>query len=125
MTVIYKPVPDYPGYEVGDDGTVWSNHRPKCIYEMRGDYYELLPVKKANGYWQVSLVRNRVKASFQIHQLVLLCHVGECPLGCVVAHNDSNTANNRLDNLRYTTQKDNLDDRAYNFNNTRRYKFTH
>ncbi len=37
-------------------------------------------------------------------------HVGACPDGQEVCHNDGNTLNNRLDNLRYDTRRaNNLD----------------
>lgn len=47
-----------------------------------------------------------------VHRLVLLAFVGPCPEGMECCHNDGNPKNNRLDNLRWDTPKNNQLDRG-------------
>lgn len=44
------------------------------------------------------------------HRLIALAFMGECPSGMEVCHNDGDPTNNNINNLRYGTRKDNMDD---------------
>jgi len=60
-------------------------------------------------------------SSYKIHQLICEAFNGEKPFdGAVVMHIDENAANNRPDNLKWATQKENLN--AAGFKEYRRTK---
>jgi hypothetical protein len=52
-----------------------------------------------------------------VHVMVARAFLGRCPPGMEVRHGDSNKANPRLDNLSYSTHKDNHSDRLANGTN--------
>lgn len=71
--------------------------------------------KHRNGY----LTINTDGKSYLVHRLVLETFVGECPEGCVCDHISRNRDDNRLENLRWVTIKENqhntsANDRCFN-----------
>lgn len=106
--VRYRQVPDRPGYRVGDDGSVWSQ-----VKQRRGDRLFLGEWKlctaspQSNGHMTVWLGRRWQRF---VHRLVLEAFVGPCPEGMECRHLDGNPANNKLDNLKWGTRKENQDD---------------
>lgn len=48
--------------------------------------------------------------NYHVHRLVLEWFVGPCPEGMEACHNDGDSTNNRLDNLRWDTRKANIID---------------
>lgn len=70
-------------------------------------YYKLLiPSTTRDGYKQVGLCDSQ--KAIHIHTLVMMTYVGPRPDGKQVDHRDRNKANNRLENLRYVTRKENM-----------------
>lgn len=109
MTEKWKPVHGYEGrYEVSDSGLVrsLSTYRPTS-----GGV--LTPWVQNRGYRYVSL-RDAFgeRKTFAVHRLVLEAFVEPCPNGKQVAHGDGNPGNNRLENLRWSTAKENIADRT-------------
>jgi hypothetical protein len=111
MGVQFRHVPGYPGYCVGDDGSVWS-----CLTTRRRYYptwHGLKPADDGDGYRTVSL-RNPEAGTSRTHRvncLVLLAFIGPRPEGMDACHDpDPNPANNRLSNLRWGTRKANVED---------------
>jgi hypothetical protein len=85
----------------------------------------LVPVMKSGTkgykYHCVSLSVNNMVDSRPIHRIVLESFVGFCPTNMEGCHKDGNRANNRLDNLRWDTHKNNfLDTDCKGENNGRR-----
>lgn len=105
----WRPIHDYEGrYEVSNTGFVrsLSAYRPTS-----GGV--LTPWIQNRGYCYVTLrSASGAKKSFAVHRLVLEAFVEPCPPGKQVAHNDGNPRNNRLENLRWATAKENIADRA-------------
>lgn len=56
------------------------------------------------GYWQVRLLGER----FVQHRIVWELHFGPVPEGSVIDHIDRDKSNNRIENLRCTTQSSNM-----------------
>lgn len=99
---IWKDIPDYEGrYQVSNLGAVRSLNymhtgTTKIIHHKINKY----------GYVTVCLHKNTVRSHRGVHGLVLRAFVGE-PNGLVPDHINRVRTDNRLDNLRYCTQREN------------------
>lgn len=115
--VEYRDVPDFPGYRVGSDGSVWSCRNrggaKGCVGNVRlltGRWRRMKPrIDPKRGYRSIQLGRGNKHVL--VHRLVLMVFVGPCPDGMEGCHNDGNPANNSLGNLRWGTPKENQEDR--------------
>lgn len=104
---IWKPIPGFPGYEASNLGMVrsWRN-TPRG---RRTDPYIISQFKTNDaGYISVTLQQNGKAKRKYIHSLILLSFVGEKPHNMVCCHLDDNPKNNRLDNIKWDTQKNNI-----------------
>ena len=95
-----KPIPNWPEYEITDDGKVWSKRRHKY----------LKPKTDKDGYYVLSLSRNNKKSWYSIHRLVLITFIGPCPQNMQCRHLDNNKTNNNINNLCWGTAKENVQD---------------
>lgn len=115
----WLPVPGYPDYEVSDQGRVRSLDREvssphwKRTKTVKG---RLLKQSKVGGskpggrYYGCVLYRDRRRRPVMVHSLVLEAFVGPRPEGMNGCHRDDNPENNRLDNLYWGTQQQNVQD---------------
>ncbi len=119
--VQYRDIPGFPGYRVGDDGSVWSLWKQVGIggggvRSVVGDTWHELsrqcrgkPPKNRPTVW---LCNGGEVYRRQVSRLVLLAFVGPCPEGMECRHfPDRDPQNNRLDNLRWDTLSANKADR--------------
>lgn len=114
-TTAYRDIPGFPGYRVGDDGSVWSCRerlwvpgKPGSTWRLGGEWHRLRELAH-NGYMTVVLYPGQVRIG--VHRVVLLAFVGPPPSEHLDAcHGDGNPANNRLDNLRWDTRSGNMAD---------------
>lgn len=111
-TVEYLDIQGFPGYRVGDDGSVWSRRPANGRGPLRESWKRLRPTPDSHGRLFVSLNDNG-KQHF-IHRLVLEAFVGPCPPGLQGCHKDDDPLNNHLGNLRWDTQKANAEDSVRN-----------
>jgi hypothetical protein len=118
MIEYWKPIPDFPGYDVSDRGRVRSYWQRIGLRHTRGTAMvaaetpqRILCPRSAKGYQEVQLCRESVKYHRRIHQLVLLAFVGPCPKGMQGCHEDGVRSNNWLINLRWDTCINNHQDR--------------
>lgn len=102
-TVIFRCVPDFPHYRVGDDGSVWSK-------KPRG--WRRLAPGSSGPYELLWLWRDGKRFHHKTHVLVLEVFVGPRPAGMACCHNDGDPTNNRLSNLRWDTYTANSADKA-------------
>lgn len=115
-SVTYKEIEGYPGYRVGDDGSVWtrlvvvSNGYGRGTSSILGEQWSKLN-PTFQKYLKVSLHRGGKKVQKRVHSLVLGAFVGPRPNGMVACHNDGDPFNNRLSNLRWDTQASNIEDK--------------
>jgi hypothetical protein len=65
--------------------------------------YILSPAPDRDGYMRCQVIVNGRRDRLRIHQAVAAAFIGPCPTGQMVNHKDTNRANNRAENLEYTT----------------------
>ncbi len=110
----YREISEFPGYRVGNDGSVWSNRvlAGKGRW-LVGPWKQLKPGKLHCGHVYVNL-RNDGKTHLRrVHHLVLEAFVTPRPSGMECRHfPDRNPANNRLENLQWGTRSENGMDKA-------------
>lgn len=105
--VNYREIVGYPGYRVGDDGSVWTKKNGRWGF---GDTWRRLKPAlggRGKGHWFVGLYADRSRRLFYVHVLVLTAFRGPCPVGLQGCHNNGNRDDNRLTNLRWDTQSSN------------------
>lgn len=111
-TVEYRDIQDFPGYRVGDDGSVWSCHLWGNNTGKLCDKWRRLKPRKVHGYLAVDLCTQGKKHSYLVHRLVLEAFIGPCQDGMECRHfPDCDPTNNRLENLQWGTNKKNAADR--------------
>jgi len=114
----WRPIPDFPGYEVSNRGRVCSYFRRVGMgsggpdWEIADDPRRILAgYIDRRGYHLVMLRRDGKTYGRRIHALVMLAFHGAPPPGLECAHNNGDAADNRLSNLRYDTRWGNAQDR--------------
>ena len=114
----WKEIPEFPGYEVSDQGRVRSYWRQISFGYRNGTDFILdsqpqrirkpgINKRGKKSYHHVPLYRDKKQFSREVHCLVMLAFKGPRPQGMDVCHNDNNGLNNRFDNLRYDTRSGN------------------
>jgi hypothetical protein len=109
----WRQIPGFPRYQVSNEGSVRSIKR----VDHDGTVHYRPPLK-----WQVDPREDRPGVSVQLRRkgkkfrvgvgpAVLAAFVGPRPDGMECCHNDGNCLNNRLENLRWGTHADNMQDR--------------
>ena len=108
---IWKDIPGYEGfYQVSDMGRVRSvdrkvvrkNGRPHTVIG------KILRPSVASRYSIVQLRNSLHQKGRTVHSLVMLAFVGERVDGIVIDHLNGDTYDNRLENLEYVTQRENV-----------------
>lgn len=102
MTEVWRPVSNFPNYEVSDLGRVRS-----CgIVDRMGRTYPAKILTNARivaRYQRIRLRRDGVTHDLHVHVIVLEAFVCSRGAGMQACHNDGNTSNNTLSNLRWDT----------------------
>lgn len=116
MTEEWKDIPGYEGrYQASTfgrvrslDRTITTNHGVTKFH--RGQM--LNPTPDVNrGYLVVNMRNNAGKLrQRKVHQLILETFVGPCPPNCEVLHGPGGCQDNRLENLRWGTRAENVND---------------
>lgn len=110
---VWKWVPNAPGYRVSNYGRIASHWVQGCGSAVRWRIRpKVLRCHLSSGYVVASLKIDGRQVLRKVHQLVLEAFVGPRPNGMVTCHNDGDSSNNRLENLRYGTPADNGADTA-------------
>lgn len=104
----YDNIPGFPGYYISKRGNLWS-HR-------KGSWRKLKPhLNKLWGRYQCLLTNNQGKKVLcKISRLVAMAWIPNLDNKSVVMHLDDNPLNNHVDNLRWGTQKQNMEDARKN-----------
>lgn len=109
---VWKPIDEWPGYEVSSMGRVRSIDR--TVLDSRGRTYQLRGKllkqnKSGSGYFQVVLSKGGVRKNLSVHRLVALTFIDKHSSG-ITCHKDGCKENNNLSNLRFDTHKGNMAD---------------
>ena len=120
MKEIWKPIPDFPNYQVSSFGRVKSLSRSysthhylsgKLVIKKTKDKFINGWPKYKNGKvyaWMIALRRDNTTYTMRIHILVLTAFQKSRPIGMECCHNDGNPSNNLLSNLRWGTHLENV-----------------
>ena len=113
--VQWLPVVGWEGiYEVSDQGEVRSVSRTVLSKDGRSwalSSNAMTPyIDPKTGYRSLRLTTNGRRVTKRIHVIVLEAFRGSRPTGFVSCHNDGDPSNNRVDNLRWDSQSENLND---------------
>jgi hypothetical protein len=99
----WKVIPFFTAYEVSDLGRV----------KRRSTHYIRSPYVGASGYPMVLLSLRERRENHLVHRLVARAFLGEPPTSeHEVAHGNGNRRDNRLENLRWATPKENGEDKV-------------
>jgi hypothetical protein len=91
-----RQIPGFKNYSITSSGQIYSHL-----------FKRYLNLGTCNaGYKRICLVEGGKKKNFLVHRLVLLAYVG--PSDMVCNHKDADKFNNRLENLEYVSQKENI-----------------
>ena len=89
-------------YEISNHGNVRSLKTGKIKNQT---------INKKDNRPFLNLWKENKQKIMRPHKLVLEAFVGICPQGMECCHNDGNTFNNHIDNLRWDTHTSNIHDR--------------
>lgn len=117
--VVYRPVPEFPGYRVGNiGGGVQTCRKRKSLGYGRGtkwiftEEWKTLSPRISKGRPRVTLHRDGKLYTRFIHTLVLTAFIGPRPEGMEACHDpDPDPFNCDLANLRWDTRQNNTNDK--------------
>lgn len=109
---IWKVIPNYPNYSVSNFGRVKSHARDilktKAIVGIPKAAQILKPtIEERSGYQTVGLSVGSTIISYRVHKLVAEAFIPNPENKPTIDHIDLNKLNNCVDNLRWTTYKEN------------------
>lgn len=97
---VWKPIPNFPGYEVSSFGRVMSYRRKTPVIMKQ--------TLNQENYCQVLLIQNNKPKLCRVHRLVAITFIPNPKNYPIVLHKDNNRTNNYIKNLKWGTQSDNI-----------------
>lgn len=110
---VWKDIPNYEGlYQVSNLGRIKSiTHFVENkttyggIYTVRG---KIINPKVDKGYYRCSLTKNKEKKMVAVHRMVAMAFIPNPENKPFINHINGNTKDNRIENLEWCTQKENV-----------------
>jgi len=112
---IWKKIDGYDNYSVSNLGNVrndMTNRILKAIIDV-------------HGYYTVNLYNNCHRKKHKIHRLVALAFIPNVENKECVDHKDNDKVNNKLENLRWATHQENVQNQSMSKRNTSKVKGVH
>ena len=106
--VRYRTVPGWPRYVVGSDGSVWA--RKWRQHSTERIWLKMQLRRKRGGYLDVMLRRDGRSWRVSVHRLVVWAFSGRLYPEKMCLHRNDIPWDNRLENLRWGTAKQNHED---------------
>jgi hypothetical protein len=105
---LWKSIPDFPDYEISNLGRVKSSYSKNKL--LKWNVQKVSKTSDKYKYVFVKLQKNKQSFSRGVASLVLTAFVGPCPDKMEACHNDGNSLNNCIDNLRWDSHLNNMQD---------------
>lgn len=110
---IWKDIKDFPNYQISNFGRVKSKERItnvgiKNVKEIKREEKILKLFHNKKGYTQTILYRDKKPYPVKIHRLVANAFIPNPENKPQVNHIDGDKNNNRIDNLEWCTQAENI-----------------
>lgn len=106
---VWLPVKGYEGiYEVSNFGKVKRVSRFRGVNKAYLNGYCLKPKDNGKGYYRIKLTVNNKSRRVMLHRIIAEAFIPNPENKPVVNHIDLNKKNNRIENLEWCTQKDNI-----------------
>ena len=108
----WKQIDGYDNYYVSINGEVRNDTTSQILKQKL----------RRDGYYQIGLYKNGKQNFHRVHRLVSLAFIPLVP-GCdFIDHRDCDRTNNSVENLRWVTHQENMQNRALAKNNTSGFK---
>lgn len=113
MIEVWKDIKNFPNYQISNFGRVKSKERItnvgiKNVKQIIRKEKILKPLKITKGYLGTRLYNNLNAKTFKIHRLVAKYFIPNPNNLSQVNHKDGDKTNNRVDNLEWCTQTENM-----------------
>ena len=114
MEEIWKDIKNYEGYQVSNFGRVkslgrWSNRQKNGVSFPYFIKEKILKNRKTKGgYYIVGLCKDKISKDYRVSRLVAEAFIPNPDNKPFVDHIDTNPLNNFSNNLRWVTQKENM-----------------
>jgi len=105
--VEWREIPGWPEYRVNRSGEVLTSN--KRGWSPQTGWRRLKPFFSKTGYVCYDFWRDGRRSKMKAHRIVLMTFVGPSN-GLDACHNNGNKLDNRLENLRWDTRKENIRD---------------
>lgn len=111
---IWKDIPGYERYyQASTLGRVRSIRLRNGVSDKERPTPLILKTRAyKHGYHQLTLGTGNSMASYRLHRLIALTFHGPCPEECECLHINGNPSDNRAENLRWGTKKENSHDKV-------------
>lgn len=96
---MYKQIEEFPNYSISEEGRVINTKYNREITQYLNN----------QGYFEVNLWKNGIGKNRSIHRLVALAFIPNLENKKEVNHKNSDRRNNSIDNLEWTSRKENND----------------
>ena len=109
MNEIWKTIEDYPNYQVSNLGRIKSKKRLKENHNG----LQIVPEKIIkqcirNGYKCVTLWKNGIGKTLNTHKIIAIAFIPNTENKPCIDHINTNKTDNRVENLRWVTYKENM-----------------
>lgn len=112
MKEIWKDIKNYEGYyQVSNLGRVRSLPRyDSNNHRLKG---RILKTTIRSGYYNLNLSKGNKRKSYQVHRLVAMAFIPTDDYSLFINHIDINRLNNKVSNLEWCTQKENVNHSSF------------